>query len=68
MEGAVAFADLRDGKLQGTDTGLKRAGLEAVGVAIALGSALIGGGSDVRSRSSNMAAFMRIPAILGRAF
>ena len=40
--------NLRDGKLQGSDAGLKMTGLEAVGVAIALGSsALIRDGSEV---------------------
>ena len=39
--------DLRNGKFQGADAGLERAGLEAVGVAIALDATLIWGGSDV---------------------
>jgi hypothetical protein len=46
---------------------MEHAGLEAVGVAISLDSALVGSGSDVVLRSSIMAAFIRISAIRGRA-
>ena len=47
-EGSVAFTNLRDGKLQGSDAGLETTGLETVGVAIAIHAALVGSGSDVR--------------------
>jgi hypothetical protein len=43
----VAFTNLGNGKFQGSDSGLEHAGLEAVGVAISLDSALVGSGSDV---------------------
>jgi hypothetical protein len=46
-EDRVAFTNLGDGDFQGTDTGLEGAGLEAVGVAIALDATLVWGGSDV---------------------
>jgi hypothetical protein len=41
------FHEPGDGKFQGSDSGLEHAGLEAVGVAISLDSALVGSGSDV---------------------
>jgi hypothetical protein len=44
---AIAIANLRDGKFQGSDAGLEITGLETVGVAVAFGSSLVRGGSDV---------------------
>lgn len=46
-EGSVAIADLGDGELEGAEGGLVGSGFEAVGIAVAFGVTLVGGGTDV---------------------
>ena len=46
-EGFGALANLRDSQINGADAGAERAVFKAVGVAVALFGALVGGGSEV---------------------